>query len=75
MKMAPSIKIIVDERGNIIADFDGFRGEDCLGAERHLRDRLLKYGVKISERKAVLKGDGESTEQRIKQRRYLWRKS
>lgn len=73
--MAPSIKIIVDERGNIIADFDGFRGEDCLGAERQLRDRLLKYGVQISERRAVLKEDNESSEQTIKERRTLWRKS
>jgi hypothetical protein len=75
MKMAPSIKIIVDERGNIIADFDGFRGEDCLGAERQLRDKLLKYGVQISERKAVLKEHNESSEQTIKERRTLWRKS
>jgi len=73
--MAPSIRIIVDQRGNIIADFHGFRGEDCLSAERQLRDKLLKYGVQISERKAILKEDNESTEQRMKERRSLWRKT
>lgn len=73
--MVPSIKIIVDERGNIIADFDGFRGEDCLGAERQLRDRLLRYGVQISERKAFPKGDNERVEETIKERRTVWRKS
>jgi len=75
MNMAPSIKIIVDERGNIMADFDGFKGEDCLGAERQLRDKLLKYGVQISSRKASLKEDNERVESRIKERRFLWRKS
>lgn len=73
--MAPSIKIIVDERGNIITDFDGFKGEDCLGAEWQLRDKLLKYGVQISERKAFPKGDNERLEETIKERRTLWRKN
>lgn len=73
--MVPSIKIIVDERGNIITDFDGFRGEDCLGTERQLRDKLLKYGVQISERKAFPKEDNERVDARMKERRPLWRKS
>jgi hypothetical protein len=73
--MAPSIRIIVDQGGSISADFDGFRGEDCLEAERQLRDKLLKYGVQISERKAVVKCDNGSTEQRTKERRSPWTKT
>lgn len=72
--MAPSIRIIVDQKGNIITDFDGFRGEDCLGAERQLRDKLLKYGVQISERKAALKKENEGSDQRVNERRSQWRK-
>lgn len=72
--MASSIKIIVDERGNIVADFDGFRGGDCLGAERQLRDKLLKYGVQISERKAALKEENGVSGQKVNERRSLWRK-
>ncbi len=72
--MAPSIKIIVDLKGNIVADFDGFRGEDCLGAERQLRDKLLKYGVQILERKAALKEENGVSGQKANEGRSLWRK-
>ncbi|MBM4305281.1 MAG: hypothetical protein FJ123_00965 [Deltaproteobacteria bacterium] len=72
--MATSIKIIVDHKGNILADFDGFGGTECLEAERQLQDKLLKYGVQISERNAVLKEDNEGSGQRVNERRSLWKK-
>lgn len=72
--MGVSIKIIVDHKGNILADFDGFEGTDCLEAERELQDKLLKYGVQISERFAVLKHEYGEAGQRLQERGSLWKK-
>jgi hypothetical protein len=66
--------VIVDEKGNITADFNDFAGESCIQEEKRLRDKLLKYGVSINERKATPKCVNQEMEVRIKNRSPSWKK-
>lgn len=45
--MKKKIKLIFDEKGNLVADFDGFTGDDCFAEAEKLRQALKKLGIEI----------------------------
>lgn len=40
-----SIRTIIDEKGNVYADFIGYAGEECAPAEEELRKALAELGL------------------------------
>ena len=53
--MKKTIKVIIDENGNLEADFSGFIGNECEGEEKRLRERLEQYGIVVKNRKIIPK--------------------
>ncbi len=45
--MPPTVKVIIDNEGNVTADFSGFQGRECEKFERRLREELARYGVSV----------------------------
>ena len=48
--MAKTIKIIIDEGGQLTTDFNGFEGEECFEEAAQLKTLLASLGVEIDIR-------------------------
>lgn len=49
------ITVIVDEDGNLDADFSGFKNNECVGEEEKFRHILEKYGIIVKNSKTIPK--------------------
>ena len=45
--MTEKILFFVSEEGEIVVDFSGFSGNDCIKTGKELQDLLKEYGVEI----------------------------
>lgn len=62
---------MVNEKGDIAVDFDGFIDQTCLLEERKLKEKLLKYGVCLIERNKKQKLEDHKYRLNFQNERYL----
>jgi len=56
--MKKSIKVIIDENGNLESDFSGFKDNECKGEEEKFRKLLeVKYGIFVKSSKIIPKNE------------------
>lgn len=57
-------KIIItrDDKGNMVVNFDGFSGDDCLREAERLAEKIRKKGVHINVQECIKKTDTEVRE-------------
>jgi len=56
--MAKNIRIDIDEKGNVRADFSGYSGDSCLLDEEKLRKALEELGLQADVQEVVPKVEG-----------------
>ncbi len=74
--MPPKIKVTIDSKGRIEADFVAFSGCSCEKAEHRLRDELARWGVLV-EGKVFPKTETQVAEELDQEKRCktkTWRK-
>ncbi len=72
--MPPKIAIVIDEQGNIEADFKGFEGNQCQFYEQRLRTLMQGYGILTKTRIQKKPAEQIAEEGKVQTRKGQWTK-